>query len=103
MKEYDAETNMNLYIFLDVDPLLTKTLDVALQPPPRLIVDRLVRMYPLGPLAEDVVVRYRDEVVAVGLVPVEHHLGVVVTIRPQGVGMEVAFPPARGLGLGSQN
>jgi transcriptional regulator of acetoin/glycerol metabolism len=49
---------------------------------------------PLLTLEHPVVVRHRQEVVAVLLVPVGDGLRKIVAIAPQGVGVQIAFPPA---------
>jgi hypothetical protein len=81
-------------VLLLLDPFVPEALPVAREhggAPRGLEVDP-----PLS-LGEDVVIRQDGEVVPVGLVPVEHHLRVVVAVAPQGVGVKVALPPPGGL------
>ncbi|MFN9944231.1 MAG: hypothetical protein ACK56I_32650, partial [bacterium] len=49
---------------------------------------------PADAAGEDVVVGEGEKVVAAFAVPVGNHLGEVVAIAPEGVGVEVALPPA---------
>jgi len=49
-------------------------------------------------MAENIVIRERQEMIALGSIPIGHGLREVVPIRPQCVGMEVALPPAKFVG-----
>ena len=44
---------------------------------------RLDHAHPFLPLAEDVVVRQRQELISVPVVPIDDHLGVVVAVAPE--------------------
>jgi len=77
-------------------------LDPAIREPREVPLERgllLVRhLHPSVADGEPVVVGQRQEVVAAILVPLCHHLGEIVAVAPEGVGVQIALPPSR-LGL----
>lgn len=74
------------------DPSLAEAARVFAEgPPPQ---RGRIRRHPLLAFGEQIVIRQREEIVAVLLVPVGDHFGEVVAIGPEGVRVEVPFPVA---------
>ena len=94
-----AQTDFLLFaLAADDDPLLTETLEIPIQG------DRpglgLVDLQPLIMVGDDVMVRQRQEVIPMALIPVGHHLREVIPVAPIGMRMEVTLEPARLFGGG---
>ena len=56
--------------------------------------------HPAFGLAEEIVLRQGEELVAVVAVPGGDHVGEIVAVGPEGVGMQIALPPLCGEGGG---
>jgi hypothetical protein len=50
-------------------------------------------LHPAIAAAKDVVIRQREKVIAVAAIPIGNHLGKVIAVAPEGVGMDIALPP----------
>ena len=75
------------------DPLVAEASAVSLQGVDRAALGGCVFRDPLFALTQNVVVRQRKKVVAALAVPIRDHLRKVVSITPERMRMQVAFPP----------
>src|SRR5690606_33715977 len=92
--EADAGGGGGLVVLIGLDPILAEAGEVA-----GVVLDRRRPQSEVGPvilgIGEDVVIGEREEVVAIALVPVHDHFGVLGAVAPEGMRVEVALPPAQ--------
>jgi hypothetical protein len=78
-----------------LDPSVAEARDVFRNNVGAGFLRQLAFLLPANALAQHVMVGEREEVVVVCAVPIGDHVGEVVTVAPEGVRVQIAFPPAR--------
>lgn len=80
-----------------LDPVFAEAFDVTFED----IATAFIRRHePAVTHLQGVMIAEHQEIVAMLLIPIGDHLGIAIAIAPEGVGVEIALPPAGFLGAG---
>ncbi len=87
----EPDFGLALLVRSRLDPFVCEPGDVLIEGGPPGVRDR----HPAVTLRQDVVIRQRQEVIAVFFVPLHHQFGEIISVAPERVAVQIALPPAR--------
>ena len=90
---------LRLSLAPNLNPVLPESLPILFEGRgPGTLLPTLDRraLHPLLPATKDVMIRERQEVIPLLLVPIDHHIGKIIPITPERMGMGISLEPGQG-------